>query len=170
MDFEIRPAVPADHARIGEIAVDAYRDAGLLPEGADYAVRLRDAAGRSQHCDLIVARDPATEQVLGSVSVCLPGSAMSEIAAGDHELEFRMLSVALDAQGRGVGAALVMACVDEARRRGCESVVLSVADRGRLTSAQRLYLRLGFRWMPERDWFPVPGVRLLAMRLPLTED
>jgi ribosomal protein S18 acetylase RimI-like enzyme len=31
-----------------------------------------------------------------------------------------------------------------------------------MTAAQRLYERLGFTRLPERDWSPVPGIDLLV--------
>ena len=34
-------------------------------------------------------------------------------------------------------------------------------------AAHRLYQRLGFRRVPERDWSPTPGIDLLAYRRPL---
>jgi hypothetical protein len=36
-----------------------------------------------------------------------------------------------------------------------------------MTAAHRIYERLGFTRIPERDWSPVPGVDLLAYRLDL---
>ena len=167
MDFELRPAEPADHPEIGRIAAAAYIAAGLVPEGTEYDAALRDAAGRSKDAQLWVAHDTATDRLLGSVTICPPGSPMREIAAGDQELEFRMLSVDPDAQGRGVGAALVSVCLDRARSIGCRTVVLCVVDRGEPSPAQRLYRRLGFQRIPERDWKPIPEVILRAMRLDL---
>ena len=35
----------------------------------------------------------------------------------------------------------------------------------RMTAAHRLYERLGFRRLPERDWTPVPGIDLLVYAL-----
>ena len=35
-------------------------------------------------------------------------------------------------------------------------------------TAHRLYERLGFTRLPERDWSPVAGVQLVAYRLPLS--
>jgi hypothetical protein len=42
-------------------------------------------------------------------------------------------------------------------------VVLSTERR--MTAAHRLYARLGFRRLPERDWSPTPGVDLLVYAL-----
>ena len=43
-----------------------------------------------------------------------------------------------------------------------------ICVRGFSEPAHRLYARLGFVRIPERDWSPFPGVDLWALRLPLT--
>ena len=53
----------------------------------------------------------------GTVTVCHDGSPWRELGRGD-EGEFRMLAVAPQAQGQGVGAALVELCVDRFREVG----------------------------------------------------
>jgi ribosomal protein S18 acetylase RimI-like enzyme len=44
-------------------------------------------------------------------------------------------------------------------------MVLST-ERG-MHAAHRLYERLGFTRLPERDWSPMPGIRLLVYARPL---
>jgi ribosomal protein S18 acetylase RimI-like enzyme len=65
-------------------------------------------------------------------------------------------------QRRGVGEALVRACLERASAHGCQAVVICTRDRAR--AAQRLYARLGFVRVPERDWTPSPGINLVALR------
>ncbi len=103
--------------------------------------------------------------MLGSVTFVLPGTAYAELS-GPGEAEFRMLAVDPAAQGRGAGEALVQACVERATALGCQAVVICV--RSFSEPAKRLYARLGFARVPERDWSPFPGVDLEALRLPLT--
>ena len=55
--------------------------------------------------------------MLGSVTFVLPGTAYAEMA-GPGEAEFRMLAVDPAAQGRGVGEALVRACLERATDAG----------------------------------------------------
>ncbi|WP_236829668.1 GNAT family N-acetyltransferase [Blastococcus sp. KM273128] len=59
-----------------------------------------------------------------------------------------------------MGEALVRACLARARQAGRRRVVISTGTR--MTAAHRLYERLGFTRLPERDWTPVPGVDLLV--------
>ena len=76
-----------------------------------------------------------------------------------------MLVVDPAAQGRGIGELLVTTCLTRARAAGKRRMVLST-DR-RMTTAQRLYERLGFTRLPERDWQPAPGINLLVYALDL---
>ncbi|WP_433869844.1 GNAT family N-acetyltransferase [Saccharopolyspora sp. CA-218241] len=157
----IRAARAADFEAIGELCVRAYAEAGNLPaDDIDYATELRNAADRAAKAELLVAVDD--DMVLGTVTVARPGGVYAEIAR-PGEVEFRMLAVAPEAAGRGIGAALVGAVLDRARQEDAKQVVLCVSEVA--TAAQRLYRRLGFEPMPERDWIPVPNFRLTAHRL-----
>jgi ribosomal protein S18 acetylase RimI-like enzyme len=64
-----------------------------------------------------------------------------------------MLAVDPAAQGRGIGTALVEACVARARADGRRAIFLHSLPV--MSGAQRIYDAFGFRRVPERDWvFP----------------
>ena len=152
----VRAASPVDFPRIAELTVGAYRDDGLAP--AEYVPVLADVAARAEMAELLVAcTDDGT--ILGSVALVLDG-AFGEVTAGPEEAAFRMLAVDPVARGRGVGEGLVLACLDGARSAGKRRMVLSTDTR--MAAAHRLYERLGFMRLPERDWSPLPGVELLV--------
>ena len=157
-DLIIRPAEESDLPAIGALTVEAYRVDGFLEGTGGYAAHLADAAARFRDAALLVAVDDAGT-LLGSVTVVLPGTPFAEISR-PGELEFRMLAVSQAARGRGVGEALVRAVMDRARAAGIGRVVLSSSEKMR--AAHRLYQRLGFTRLPERDWEPIPGVSLVA--------
>jgi GNAT superfamily N-acetyltransferase len=69
------------------------------------------------------------------------------------------------AQGRGIGALLDTTCLERARAAGKRRMVISTGQE--MTAAHRLYERLGFERLPERDWTPEPGVDLLVYALDL---
>lgn len=164
----ITAAEPADLPEIGRIAVDAYRADGQLDGGVDghYGKELADAARRARDSELLVAKDSATGAVLGSVAVCRHGTPLAEISR-PAEFEFRMLAVDPPAQGRGVGKALVDACVERARRSGARAVVICTRAG---FSARHMYEAMGFVRIPERDWTPIDDVHLIALSLPLTDS
>jgi ribosomal protein S18 acetylase RimI-like enzyme len=159
----VRAARPEDHAAISRISVAAYEADGQLKGEIPYAATLADVTSRAAAGEIYVAVD-AGEVVLGAVTFVLPGSPYAELS-GPGEAEFRMLAVDPVAQGRGVGEALARACVRRAGELGCTAVVICTRDFA--APAHRLYTRLGFVREPERDWSPMPGVRLLALRLKL---
>lgn len=165
-EVRVRPAVEGEYEAIGELTVDAYELSGQLSaESNGYRDELVNVAGHAREGEVLVAVQPDGE-VLGSVLFVLPGSAYAEVAA-PGDAEFRMLAVAPRAQGRGVGEALVRACVDRARAVGARALVISARDF--METPLRLYRRLGFVRIPERDWSPVPGVvSLVALRLDLS--
>ena len=155
--MEIRPAVPAEFAAVGDVCVAAYASfSGSSSMG--YVDQLRDVARRAAAAEVLVAADPGG-RVLGTVTFVPDGGPLGEIAT-PNETEFRMLAVDPAAQGRGVGAALLERVVEASRRPGKDGIVCSSLPSMR--SAHRLYARAGFTRAPERDWSPVPGVDLLS--------
>lgn len=155
--YTIRVIRPEEYDALGEITARAYLDDGLLDFGEDdpYLEFLRDVAARADGSEVLVAVDGGGT-VLGGVAYAVGGSAWANVA-GEGEAEFRMLAVAGSARGRGVGEALVRACVDRARAtEGCVRVCLSTHKA--MLAAHRIYERLGFVRTPERDWSPVPAL------------
>ncbi|SDL47433.1 Ribosomal protein S18 acetylase RimI [Lentzea albidocapillata subsp. violacea] len=157
-DLIIRPATEADLPAVGSVTVEAYVTDGFVGAHDGYATVLADAESRFRAAELLVAQDESGT-VLGSVTVVRPGTPYAEISR-PGELEFRMLAVSAAARGRGVGEALVRAVFDRARAAGATHVVLSSSEK--MLAAHRLYERLGFTRLPERDWTPLPGVNLVA--------
>jgi ribosomal protein S18 acetylase RimI-like enzyme len=101
---------------------------------------------------------------VGSVALVLSGD-FGEVTTSDEEAAFRMLVVDPAARRRGIGELLVTTCLDLARAAGKRRMILSTGPE--MTAAHRLYERLGFRRLPERDWSPVPGIDLMVYALDL---
>jgi ribosomal protein S18 acetylase RimI-like enzyme len=158
----VRPAGPADYPAISRLTVAAYEADGQIAGAPAYALVLADVDARAGVDDVLVAVDG--DAVLGAVLYVRPGSAYAEVSRAG-EAEFRMLAVDPAAQGRGVGRALVRACVDRAAAAGCTAVAICVRDFA--VTAQKLYESCGFVRTPDLDWSPMPNVNLLALRLPL---
>ena len=161
----VRPAVPGEFDAIARLSLAAYEVDGQLEGGHGYERTLADVPARAAVGRILVAADEETGEVLGSVTLVLPGTRYAELS-GPGEAEFRMLAVDPAAQGRGIGEALVRACLAQAEQLGCRAVMICTR-RNFSAPAHRLYARLGFVRVPERDWSPAPGVELLALRLEL---
>jgi ribosomal protein S18 acetylase RimI-like enzyme len=160
--IQVREVRPDEFAALGEVTVAAYRTVGEDADG--YLDFVRDVATRAAICPVLVAVDE-TGRVLGGVTyVPGPGTPYSE-SEFEGEAAFRMLAVDPAAQGRGIGRALVLACIERARGDGRSRLVL--LTRPLMRSAHALYAGLGFRRAPERDWEPEPGLELLGYELDL---
>ncbi|QOV42860.1 GNAT family N-acetyltransferase [Streptomyces chromofuscus] len=168
MDVRIRPAHTTEFGTLGEITAQAYLQDGLLDfgESDEYLHELRNVAKRASAAEVLVATQDG--HVVGGVTYVPQGGPMADIAR-PGEAEIRMLAVAPEARGRGVGEALVRACVERARATdGCTRIVLSTQRTMR--SAHRIYDRLGFTRTPGRDWNPLPhldDITLLTYELTL---
>lgn len=164
MTLTVRTARPDEYEAIGALTARVYIDAGFMAPDAPYVADLRDAATRGREAELLVAID-GEGTLAGSVTYVTPGSPYAELATRPDEAEFRMLVVDPIVRKRGIGTALVGACLERARAQARRVVRLSTDQA--MTDAHRLYERLGFVRTPDRDWHPVPHIRLLAYALTL---
>ena len=145
MEVTVREAQPGDYAAAGEVAVAAYRT--IDPELGAYEARLRDVAGRTTDATVLVA--VVGGRVVGTVTyVPGPESALAESEEpGDAGL--RMLAVAPDAGGHGIGTALVAHALELARQARRRRLVL--LTRPQMHAAHAVYARLGFARAPGLD-------------------
>lgn len=160
MSLEIRRAREAEFAAIGALTVEIYVGEGHVRPESLYIADLSDTATRAKSADVLAAVREG--QVLGSVTIARPQTPYADIAR-PGELEFRMLAVDKRARGAGVGAALVNTVISTARAEEFEAVVLTTMPL--MADARRMYERLGFVHVPERDWKTDAGTPLTVMRL-----
>lgn len=158
--FRIRPIARDEYGREAALVRAAYA-AGPYREvlAADpvWVAAERDSAGRDAAGRVLVAAanggpDAATDEgqgqaLLGALTVVRGGSPYAKLAA-EGEAELRFLAVAPEAQGNGLGAALIRAGIELALRWGATVVRL---DTGAKNPAAALYERLGFSRTPELD-------------------
>jgi GNAT superfamily N-acetyltransferase len=163
----IRDARPAERAEIRELTMGAYAQyaAVMAPaawEGLESA--LLAALGTEEEAERIVAERAG--RLVGSVMLFPPESrAYAGVAGGAANPELRLLAVAAEARGEGIGEALVRECARRARRRGATALGLHTSESMR--AAIRMYHRMGFARDPGHDFQP-PGAELVqAFRLEL---
>lgn len=161
----VRRALPHEYDAIGALTAAAYAPVLTFGAADPYRQVLEDAAGRAEAAELWAAT--ADAQLVGTVTVCRPGSRYAEIAS-PGELEVRMLAVSPTAQGTGVGSTLMSAVHDLALREVFDAVVLSVVETNEPAAA--FYSRLGYNRSPDRDWQPVPHITLQVWRRGVRPD
>lgn len=160
--FIVREARPEEHDELGRITAEAYRLAGETEEG--YFPELLDVAERAREVPVLAAIEEGTGRLLGTTTY-VPGPGPYHEGEFGEVASMRMLAVAPFAQGRGVGRALVEACLERTRASG--QTGLALYTRPFMTAAHRLYESLGFRRMPEHDWEFDPDEWLWAYRIDL---
>ncbi|MQY23281.1 GNAT family N-acetyltransferase [Nocardia macrotermitis] len=161
-ELTIDTAERAQFADIGALTVGVYVGEGHVHPDSPYVAELLDTDTRARAARVLVAARAG--EVLGSVTIARPGTPFADIAR-PGELEFRMLAVEPRARGGGIGAALVRAVIDTAREEEFDAVVLTTMPG--MADARRMYDRIGFAHVPERDWATPTGLPLTVMRLTL---
>jgi GNAT superfamily N-acetyltransferase len=154
--MQIRDATPDEYPAVGELVFDVYRT--IIPglDKVEYADELRDVAARVAAGVLVWVADVDGE-LAGTVSY-VPGRGPYAEFDDPAGAGIRMLAVLPSFQGRGIGEALVRACLERARKDGRERVYLDTTRW--METAQRLYVRMGFERRTELDWQPASGVKL----------
>lgn len=149
--LEVRPVRPEEHQEAGRVTAEAYRE--FVRPGdlgwEDYLRRLADVERRAREALVLAAVEDG--RVLGTATLEL-----GDRVSGGHERDplapdeahLRMLGVDPDTRGRGVGRALVEACLEEARRAGKRRLTLGTTER--MLAAQRMYESMGFRRGPDQ--------------------
>ncbi|MDM8084933.1 GNAT family N-acetyltransferase [Cellulomonas cellasea] len=156
----VRLIAAHEHERVAELTVAAYSHDYAISDR--YRAELADVEARAREHEVWVAQDLATGALLGAVATPRPGARIS-LVAEDGELDFRLLAVDPAARGRGIGELLTRHVVELARQRGLRRVVMNSG--AEMTGAHRLYQRLGFSRLPERETHIIEGSPLLAFGL-----
>ena len=163
-DIEIRLALPEELEEAGALTLAGY---STLPEFLEadpdgYSDILLDAQARARDAEVFVAMRAGA--MLGCVTYV--GDTSSSMAEWDepNSAGFRMLAVAPEAQGSGVGRMLAEFCVE--RARGDQKTCVILHSTPFMTGAQKLYRSLGFARHETID-FHVDPVHLMGFRLPL---
>lgn len=142
----IRPATPGDFVAVGDVTERAFASGryGHLPRSAERRRLERDVADRVAAGTVLLAEFDGV--VAGTVTVLRAGTPFARLAR-DGEAEVGLMAVAAEAQGSGLGGALLAAAHEVALEWGSSALVL---DTGSLdAAAQRLYEGYGFHRVPD---------------------
>jgi ribosomal protein S18 acetylase RimI-like enzyme len=160
-EFHIRAlTVDDEFDAFGRIVLDSYLALPDMPRDAGYEAELTDVAARVR--DGVVFGAFLGETPAGCVTFVADASNPHAEGLLPGESSFRMLGVGTAAQGRGIGEALTRRCLAEAAQVGSDAVFIYTGSW--MHTAHRLYRRLGFEFVPERDWHYDATMHLLGMR------
>ena len=142
----IRAVLPAEYERVGDVTVASYAALPVDHLWDGYDTEIRDVAKRVERAEILVA--VLDGEIVGAVTyVSDPDSEWAEWNEPD-EAQIRLLAVDTAVQGRGIGEALVRACIDAHASKGSRSCCTPrITCRPRSGSTTRL----GFVRRPERD-------------------
>lgn len=166
----VRDARPEEADVLRDLTLRAYGEFATVMEPSAWdalhravQVGLRDGSGAER---IVAERDGS---IVGTVTLYPPAvDAYGGEARRAEWPELRLLAVAPEARGAGVGKALVEECVRRARRMGAGALGLHTSRS--MTVAIAIYRQFGFERVPAHDFQP-PGAELVeAYRLPLTRE
>ncbi len=166
-DLQIRDARPGDQESIRLVTLAAYQEyaAQMLAHWEGYRQNILTTLASVTPAEQIVAERNGT--ILGTVLLYPAGSVFGTDPQGALVRltwpEVRLLAVAPDQRGQGIGAALMEECIRRAWAAGAPALMLHTTDL--MQTAMRLYERLGFVRFPELDFHPAPDVTIKGYRL-----
>ena len=133
----IRLAAPEDAQTVARLLI-AFRDwwGSSTPSDETFHTTVERLIG-DPNTEYLLADDRGVAQLRYRLSVW----------TGTEDCWLEDLFVTEDARGTGVGKALVEACFDRARARGCRRIELDVNEQN--TGAIALYARCGFSTEPK---------------------
>jgi GNAT superfamily N-acetyltransferase len=149
----LREFAAADTAQVdalGVAAFEAYRDA--YSDWPAFRQRIAHMSALAAGGEVIVAEQGG--RIVGAVAYIGPGQPKSDIFLPEWPI-MRMLVVAPEAQGQGVGRALAHECFRRARRDG--AAVFALHTSALMQVALPMYERMGFRrWSDAPTTYGVP--------------
>jgi ribosomal protein S18 acetylase RimI-like enzyme len=162
MGVSIHVPHPSNYAALARLLTTVYAGEGYRSQPLDRS----DVVTLAEQALLLVALDADADfrgtRVVGIVGLARGGNGATRVAViGEGEVQ--RLAVAQDARSKGVGRALVEECV--ARSRAAGDLRLVLWTQPSMTSAQRLYERMGFERRPDRDTPDPRGFQRLVYAL-----
>jgi GNAT superfamily N-acetyltransferase len=170
MASRVRDARAGDRGAIEAVTLAAYQQYSAVMPALWEAYReniVATLAAASPDAQ-IVAEDDG--RIVGSVLLYRAGTVIARPGGGPLTLaspEVRLLAVAPEARGKGIGAALMQECVARARASGAARLTLHTTEM--MQAAVHLYERMGFVRAPELDFRPGPSLVVKGYSLDLSE-
>jgi GNAT superfamily N-acetyltransferase len=168
LQISISECPTSDYCELGELTVAVYSGLANMPSRdvmPEYYQLLRDTQSRAESpTTKIFAAYDESNQLLGGVTfigdMAFYGSGGSATTI-KNSAGFRLLAVAPEAQGLGVGKALSVYCIGQARELNVEQIIIHSTHA--MQVAWKMYEKLGFEPFPEID-FDQSGLAVFGFR------
>lgn len=138
MDYIIRALAEADNAAMAQIIRNVFIELGAPTTGTAYADPILDTL--SQVYDkpgtayFVIEHDG---RIMGGAGIAPLNGSIEDIC------ELQKMYFLPEARGKGIGAALIQKCLDNARQFGYSQCYIETLDT--MQAAQKLYAKSGFR-------------------------
>ncbi len=172
-DLILRDAREGDRGAIRDITLAAYEQYAsmMLPEHwREYRQNILETLAAVTPDNLIVAEQDGA--VVGSIIFYPQGESPDESSSpsgstGERRpTELRLLAVPPSERGRGIGRALMDESVRRARELGAPLIEIYTTEL--MQVGKRMYEKMGFRRVPERDWHPAPDFVVMCYHMTLS--
>jgi ribosomal protein S18 acetylase RimI-like enzyme len=162
----IRDARQEELDEISQLLKESYKQyESSMPPLAwkNYLNDIMDVRGRLEEAELIVAEIGG--RLAGAVTLYLKSSKSLPEEWPEGWAGIRLLAVHPEYRGRGIGRDLMEECVRRCRKLGIVTIGLHTTEL--MAIARRMYEKMGFIRTPEFDFYPRPGLVVMAYRLDL---
>ncbi|RMB56147.1 GNAT family N-acetyltransferase [Dokdonia sinensis] len=136
----IRPIEKADNAQVAQVIRKVLVDLGVPKVGTAYADKALDMMHETYD------RDRATYFVVDDGGTIIGCAGIAQLDNYDGNVcELQKMYFLEEARGRGLGTAMMDACLEQARTYGFEQCYIETMPY--MEAAQKLYKRTGFRYI-----------------------
>lgn len=162
----IRDARLEELDKISLLLKEAYQQyEDMLPSDAwDYYVKdIMNVRSRLDESQLIVAE--VNKQLVGAVTLYLNRHRTEQEVWPKGWAGVRLLAVCPSYRNHGIGHALMKECINRCRKKGVTMIGLHTTEM--MDIARRMYKGIGFKRITKFDYYPRPGVVVMAYWLDL---
>jgi GNAT superfamily N-acetyltransferase len=169
--YEIREAHPDEHAHLGQLMVDVYRQLEGFPgpdEIPQYYHILKNVGDFTKQPKVklfvAVSENGKVDGGLVYFGNMKYYGAGGETTTSQNAAAFRLLAVSPETRGKGLGKLLIQHSMNQAKSEGFEQLVIHSTKS--MMVAWKMYKRMGFVQFPEID-FEQNGVQVFGFRYTL---
>ena len=161
----LRDARESDRDAIQAVTLAAYEQYAAPMNGAwkFYRANILETLANVKTVEQIVAE--TSSGIVGTVLLYPRGTQVYTPNGKSINLtdpEIRLLAVTPRARGQGIGQQLMQECFRRARQSGAKAITLHTTDM--MSTAMRMYERMGFVRAPELDFHPGEDITIKGYR------